>query len=143
MEMNKGKDKEKYSKINISDDEDELESKSFISRTLEIPKIILEQSQKKLFPKEDYFDKAIRYNPDPATGLNSLQVDERVAHGLENKHIKKLSKSIAEIIYDNELENKTIKDLLSLFKTRNTKVFVVMDSNGKVNGMFIEKNVTL
>ena len=51
--------------------------------------------------------------------------------------------SKAEIIYDNELENKTIKDLLSLFKTRNTKVFLVMNSNGKINGLFIEKNVTL
>ena len=46
METNKGKDKEKYSKINISDDEDDFESKSFISRTLEIPRIILEKPLK-------------------------------------------------------------------------------------------------
>ena len=51
METNKGKDKEKYSKINISDDEDDFESKSFISRTLEIPRIILEKPLKKLFKK--------------------------------------------------------------------------------------------
>ena len=92
METNKGKDKEKYSKINISDDEDDFESKSFISRTLEIPRIILEKPLKKLFKKEDYFDKAIRYNPDPLSGLNSLQVDERMVHNLTNKQTKKLSK---------------------------------------------------
>ena len=101
METNKGKDKEKYSKINISDDEDDFESKSFISRTLEIPKIILEKPLKKLFKKEDYFDKAIRYNPDPLSGLNSLQVDERMVHNLTNKQTKKLSKSIFRIIVDN------------------------------------------
>ena len=39
-------DKEKYSKINLNDEEDEIEEKSIFSKTLEIPKLFLEKKKK-------------------------------------------------------------------------------------------------
>lgn len=100
MENGKGSDKEKYSTISIADDDD-FEEKSLISKTLEIPKIILSKPLRRFAKKEDYFHKAVRYNPDPAEGLNSLQVDERQVHGLTNRQAKTLSKSYLKIFCDN------------------------------------------
>ncbi len=94
---NKGSDKEKYSTISISDDE-ENEEKSFFSKTLEIPKVILSKPKKK---KNDYFHQAIRYNPASKEGLNSLQIEERMLHNLTNKQTKALSKSYFKIVCDN------------------------------------------
>ena len=96
----KENDKEKYSKINIiDDDDDELEDQSIFSKTIEIPKLILTKKNKK--SKTDFFDKAIRYSPSVQEGLNSLQVDEREIHNLYNKEAKTLSKSYLRIIIDN------------------------------------------
>ena len=91
-------DKDRYSTITISDD-DEIEEKSFIAKTLEIPKIILTNRVKK--QKKDYFNQAERYNPTPEEGLNAIQVDERINHELTNKQAKTLSKSYFRIIFDN------------------------------------------
>lgn len=93
-------DREKYSTISISDDED-IEEKSIFSKTIEIPKIILSKREKR--SKEDYFEKAVRYNPSPEEGLNALQVDERQTHRLTNKQAKTLSKSYLRIVMDNVL----------------------------------------
>lgn len=96
----KDNDKERYSKINIADDDDdEIEEQSIFSKTIEIPKLILTKKSKKR--KTDYFDKAIRYDPSFDEGLNSLQVDERELHNLYNKQAKTLSKSYLKIIVDN------------------------------------------
>jgi len=92
-------DKEKYSKINIEDDEEDVEEKSIFSKTLEIPKIMLAKRERKR--REDYFNKAIRYNPNPEVGLNALQVDERMTNNLNNKQPKTLSKTYLQIIIDN------------------------------------------
>ena len=84
-------DKEKYSTITIEDDE-EIESKSIFSKTLEIPRIILTKRNRKR-KNADLFDKAVRYTPSPDDGLNSLQVEERQNNNLINKQTKSLSKS--------------------------------------------------
>ena len=92
-------DKERYSKISIEDDEEDVEEKSIFSKTLEIPKIMLAKRERKR--REDYFNKAIRYNPNPEDGLNALQVDERMTNNLNNKQPKTLSKTYLQIIIDN------------------------------------------
>lgn len=93
---NNGSDKEKYSTISINDDDDNDE-RSFFSKTLEIPKVILKSKKK----KKDFFHQAVRYNPSPEEGLNSLQIEERQLHNLTNKQVKALSKSYFKIIFDN------------------------------------------
>lgn len=97
--MASNNDKEKYSKIDILDDDEEIEEKTIFTKTLEIPKLLLQNNSKKK-KKVDYFDSAIRYNPDE-NGLNLLQVDEREINNLFNKHAKTLSKSYLRIIFDN------------------------------------------
>ena len=72
----KENDKEKYSRINLEDDDDEIEEKSIFSKTIEIPKLILAKKGKRN-KKIDLFDKAIRYNPTYQEGLNSLQVEAK------------------------------------------------------------------
>lgn len=94
-----GSDKERYSTISIEDDE-EIESKSIFSKTLEIPRIILTKNKKKR-KNVDLFEKAIRYNPSPDEGLNTLQVEERQNNNLVNKQAKSLSKSYFEIFFSN------------------------------------------
>lgn len=92
-------DKEKYSTITIEDDE-EIESKSIFSKTLEIPRIILTKRNRKR-KNADLFDKAVRYTPSPDDGLNSLQVEERQNNNLINKQTKSLSKSYLQILISN------------------------------------------
>lgn len=96
----KENDKEKYSKINLEDDDEEIEEKSIFSRTIEIPKLILAKKGKRN-KKIDLFDKAIRYNPTYQEGLNSLQVEERQINNLFNKQAKTLSKTYLQIFLEN------------------------------------------
>ena len=114
------KDKEKYSKINIVDDDDEE-----IQRTLEIPKLFL-TGKKKPSKKHDYFDDAIRYDTDE-NGLNDLQVDERKLHHLYNTHAKTLSKSYLQIILTN---------VFTFFNILLFSIGIILISIGSFNNVF-------
>ena len=124
-------DKEKYSKINLNDEEDEIEEKSIFSKTLEIPKLFLEKKKKSR--KKDLFSQAIRYNPSEE-GLNSLQVDERQIHNLYNKHTKTLSKSYVEIFVGN---------IFTFFNRLLFTIGIVLLSIGSYNNCFFLGIVTL
>ena len=129
------KDREKYSKINIVDEEETIQ------RTLEIPKLFL-TGRKKVNKKQDFFDDAIRYDTDE-NGLNDLQVDERKLHNLYNAQAKTLSKSYLQIILTNvftffNVLLFTIGIILIAIGSFNNIFFLVIVSSNLLIGIFQE-----